>query len=127
MYADVPETPPRPRSMAPASRNSVVGTSGGTSGTGSSSGAWGEASLARALFAYLSSGENQLSFHEGDLIALMGESRICFPALTIFWVVIIKINGISKNWSFLWEISTVEVVNLQEPLDIRKDEISKLN
>lgn len=29
--------------------------------------------LARALYAYLSSGENQLSFLEGDLIALMGE------------------------------------------------------
>ncbi|KAJ8925121.1 hypothetical protein NQ315_001303 [Exocentrus adspersus] len=29
--------------------------------------------LARALYAYLSSGENQLSFHEGDLIALIGE------------------------------------------------------
>ncbi|XP_011315016.1 uncharacterized protein IRSp53 [Fopius arisanus] len=72
---DVPETPPRPRSMAPASRNSVVGTSGGTSGTGNSSGVWGEASLARALFAYLSSGENQLSFLEGDLIALMGDRQ----------------------------------------------------
>ncbi|XP_063981743.1 trichohyalin [Diachasmimorpha longicaudata] len=71
---DVPETPPRPRSMAPASRNSVVGTSG-TSGTGSSSGVWGETSLARALFAYLSSGENQLSFLEGDLIALMGDRQ----------------------------------------------------
>ncbi|KAH1008383.1 hypothetical protein HUJ05_008938 [Dendroctonus ponderosae] len=32
-----------------------------------------EAQLARALYAYLSSGENQLSFHEGDLIALIGE------------------------------------------------------
>lgn len=29
--------------------------------------------LARALYAYLSSGENQLSFLEGDLIALIGE------------------------------------------------------
>ncbi|XP_030749278.1 uncharacterized protein LOC115877282 [Sitophilus oryzae] len=29
--------------------------------------------LARALYAYLSSGENQLSFHEGDLIALIGD------------------------------------------------------
>ncbi|XP_056633686.1 GATA zinc finger domain-containing protein 14 isoform X1 [Diorhabda sublineata] len=29
--------------------------------------------LARALYAYLSSGENQLSFHEGDLLALIGE------------------------------------------------------
>uniref|UniRef100_A0A023F2Z6 Putative insulin receptor tyrosine kinase substrate-like protein n=1 Tax=Triatoma infestans TaxID=30076 RepID=A0A023F2Z6_TRIIF len=29
--------------------------------------------LARALYAYLSSGENQLSFLEGDVIALMGE------------------------------------------------------
>ncbi|XP_050300685.1 uncharacterized protein LOC126739170 [Anthonomus grandis grandis] len=32
-----------------------------------------EAQLARALYAYLSSGENQLSFHEGDLIALIGD------------------------------------------------------
>lgn len=29
--------------------------------------------LARALYAYLSSGENQLSFLEGDLISLIGE------------------------------------------------------
>jgi BAI1-associated protein 2 len=29
--------------------------------------------LARALYAYLSSGDNQLSFLEGDLIALIGE------------------------------------------------------
>lgn len=29
--------------------------------------------LARAMYAYLSSGENQLSFLEGDIIALMGE------------------------------------------------------
>lgn len=34
--------------------------------------AW-DTHLARALYAYLSSGENQLSFHEGDLIALIGE------------------------------------------------------
>lgn len=50
----------------PISRNS-----GG--GTGAGAGGWGDAPLARALFAYLSSGENQLSFLEGDLIALMGE------------------------------------------------------
>ncbi|XP_076031113.1 uncharacterized protein LOC143019361 [Oratosquilla oratoria] len=31
--------------------------------------------LARALYAYLSSGENQLSFHEGDIIALIGEKN----------------------------------------------------
>uniref|UniRef100_A0A1B6C4Q7 SH3 domain-containing protein n=1 Tax=Clastoptera arizonana TaxID=38151 RepID=A0A1B6C4Q7_9HEMI len=36
------------------------------------SGTW-ENPLARALYAYLSSGENQLSFLEGDIIALMGE------------------------------------------------------
>ncbi|XP_057342136.1 GATA zinc finger domain-containing protein 14 isoform X2 [Microplitis mediator] len=74
---DVPETPPRPRSMAPTSRNSVAGSTsgGGGSGTGVNSGVWGEASLARALFAYLSSGENQLSFLEGDLIALMGDRQ----------------------------------------------------
>lgn len=53
--------------MAPISRNS------GGIGGGLIAGSWGEASLARALFAYLSSGENQLSFHEGDLIALMGK------------------------------------------------------
>ncbi|XP_011497290.1 PREDICTED: uncharacterized protein LOC105361735 [Ceratosolen solmsi marchali] len=66
---EVPETPPRPRSMAPISRNS-----GGMGGAHITSG-WGEAPLARALFAYLSSGENQLSFHEGDLIALMGDRQ----------------------------------------------------
>ena len=59
----------------PASRNSGSGGGGG-SGTGVSSGGWGDAPLARALFAYLSSGENQLSFLEGDLIALMGEYRM---------------------------------------------------
>ncbi|XP_017794659.1 PREDICTED: uncharacterized protein LOC108576217 [Habropoda laboriosa] len=72
---EVPETPPRPRSMAPpASRNSGS-AGGGGSGTGVSSGGWGDAPLARALFAYLSSGENQLSFLEGDLIALMGDRQ----------------------------------------------------
>ncbi|XP_023245829.1 general transcriptional corepressor trfA [Copidosoma floridanum] len=65
---EVPDTPPRPRSMAPVSRNS--GVSGGLI-----SSFWGETPLARALFAYLSSGENQLSFHEGDLIALMGDRQ----------------------------------------------------
>ncbi|XP_066584751.1 trichohyalin [Prorops nasuta] len=70
---EVPETPPRPRSMAPpASRNS---SNAGAGGTGMTSGGWGDASLARALFAYLSSGENQLSFLEGDLIALMGDRQ----------------------------------------------------
>lgn len=34
--------------------------------------AW-DTQLARALYAYLSSGDNQLSFLEGDLIALIGE------------------------------------------------------
>jgi len=53
----------------PASRSS-----GG--GTGIGAGGWGDAPLARALFAYLSSGENQLSFLEGDLIALMGELNL---------------------------------------------------
>ncbi|XP_012215555.2 zinc finger CCCH domain-containing protein 13 [Linepithema humile] len=66
---EVPETPPRPRSMAPPASRS----SGG--GTGVSIGGWGDAPLARALFAYLSSGENQLSFLEGDLIALMGDRQ----------------------------------------------------
>lgn len=32
-----------------------------------------EAPLARALYAYLSSGDNQLSFLEGDILALLGE------------------------------------------------------
>ena len=32
-----------------------------------------ESPLARALYAYLSSGDNQLSFLEGDVIALLGE------------------------------------------------------
>ncbi|XP_075231692.1 insulin receptor substrate 53 kDa [Lycorma delicatula] len=54
---DVENTSPttRPKSMAVAD-----------------SGGW-ENPLARALYAYLSSGENQLSFLEGDVIALMGE------------------------------------------------------
>lgn len=30
---------------------------------------------ARAIYSYLSSGENQLSFHEGDLIALIGPAN----------------------------------------------------
>ncbi|XP_047358428.1 general transcriptional corepressor trfA isoform X1 [Vespa velutina] len=101
---EVPETPPRPRSMAPPlSRSSGVGVGGGGgvgsgggggagvgggisgggggggnssgNGTGPISGGWGDAPLARALFAYLSSGENQLSFLEGDLIALMGDRQ----------------------------------------------------
>ncbi|KAK2577135.1 hypothetical protein KPH14_003297 [Odynerus spinipes] len=86
---EVPETPPRPRSMAPPlSRSSggggggggggIGGGGGGSSsgnGTGPISGGWGDAPLARALFAYLSSGENQLSFLEGDLIALMGDRQ----------------------------------------------------
>ncbi|XP_023313731.1 uncharacterized protein LOC106653300 [Trichogramma pretiosum] len=69
---EVPDTPPRPRSMVPVSRNSIALSSNLIAGgTG-----WGtEAPLARALFAYLSSGENQLSFHEGDLIALMGDRQ----------------------------------------------------
>ena len=35
-------------------------------------GTW-DTPLARAMYAYLSSGENQLSFLEGDVIALMGK------------------------------------------------------
>ncbi|XP_012271669.1 trichohyalin [Orussus abietinus] len=79
---EVPETPPRPRSMAPASRNSgsVGGGGGGGGSTGGGGGShvgggWTDTPLARALFAYLSSGENQLSFLEGDLIALMGDRQ----------------------------------------------------
>ncbi|KAK6642998.1 hypothetical protein RUM43_004501 [Polyplax serrata] len=34
---------------------------------------WAEASLARAMYAYLSSGDNQLSFLEGDIIVLLGD------------------------------------------------------
>ncbi|XP_033213872.1 uncharacterized protein LOC117170934 [Belonocnema kinseyi] len=67
---EVPETPPRPRSMAPASRNSAGLMTPGVVGGG-----WGDSPLARALFAYLSSGENQLSFLEGDLISLMGDRQ----------------------------------------------------
>lgn len=33
---------------------------------------WGP-TLVRALYAYLSSGENQLSFLEGDILTLLGE------------------------------------------------------
>ncbi|XP_020300106.1 zinc finger CCCH domain-containing protein 13 isoform X2 [Pseudomyrmex gracilis] len=70
---EVPETPPRPRSMAPPTSRSSGGGGGGSIGV--STGGWGDAPLARALFAYLSSGENQLSFLEGDLIALMGDRQ----------------------------------------------------
>lgn len=41
--------------------------------------------LARALYAYLSSGDNQLSFLEGDIIALMGEFKfMTFLVLSSF-------------------------------------------
>lgn len=63
----------------PTSRNS-------TSGTGVGAGGWGDAPLARALFAYLSSGENQLSFLEGDLIALMGKSDLATFVDTVYTV-----------------------------------------
>ncbi|XP_063224320.1 uncharacterized protein LOC134532068 isoform X2 [Bacillus rossius redtenbacheri] len=53
--AQDPDTPTRPKSMAVPER-----------------GGW-ESPLARALYAYLSSGDNQLSFLEGDIIALLGE------------------------------------------------------
>lgn len=56
--------------MAPPTSRSSAG------GTGVGAGGWSDAPLARALFAYLSSGENQLSFLEGDLIALMGKSDL---------------------------------------------------
>lgn len=71
----------------PASRNSGSGGGGG-SGTGVSSGGWGDAPLARALFAYLSSGENQLSFLEGDLIALMGEWMMSGPRISRHGIII---------------------------------------
>ncbi|XP_046382750.1 uncharacterized protein LOC124153533 [Ischnura elegans] len=74
-----PDTPPaRPKSMA------VPEVHGGT-GRRVNSGlrsrteedvtvdTSGGGQVARALYAYLSSGENQLSFLEGDLISLMGE------------------------------------------------------
>lgn len=51
-----PDTPVRPKSMAIPERSAP----------------W-DPQLARALYAYLSSGENQLSFLEGDVIALMGK------------------------------------------------------
>ncbi|KAJ9591290.1 hypothetical protein L9F63_002164, partial [Diploptera punctata] len=51
-----PDTPTRPKSMAVPDR-----------------GASWDTQLARAMYAYLSSGENQLSFLEGDIIALMGD------------------------------------------------------
>lgn len=57
MYILDPDTPTRPQSMAVPDR-----------GQG-----W-DTQVARALYAYLSSGDNQLSFLEGDIIALMGES-----------------------------------------------------
>ena len=51
-----PDTPTRPKSIAVPDR-----------GPG-----W-DTQLSRALYAYLSSGDNQLSFLEGDIIALMGQ------------------------------------------------------
>ena len=51
-----PDTPTRPKSMAVPDR-----------GPG-----W-DTQLVRAMYAYLSSGDNQLSFLEGDIIALMGQ------------------------------------------------------
>ncbi|PSN55567.1 hypothetical protein C0J52_12123 [Blattella germanica] len=51
-----PDTPTRPKSMAVPDRGS----------------GW-DTQLARAMYAYLSSGDNQLSFLEGDIIALMGD------------------------------------------------------
>lgn len=49
--------------------------------------------LARAMYAYLSSGENQLSFLEGDVIALMGKYAdlshtflFCFFCHIISWI-----------------------------------------
>jgi hypothetical protein len=54
-YSD-PDTPTRPKSMAVPDRGQVWDTQ-----------------LVRALYAYLSSGDNQLSFLEGDVIALMGK------------------------------------------------------
>nr|CAD7453900.1 unnamed protein product [Timema tahoe] len=53
--AQEPVTPTRPKSMAVPDR-----------------GGW-DSPLARAMYAYLSSGDNQLSFLEGDIISLMGE------------------------------------------------------
>lgn len=32
--------------------------------------------LVQAVYAYLSSGENQLSFHEGDTIAITGQYKM---------------------------------------------------
>jgi hypothetical protein len=55
VFVSDPDTPTRPKSMAVPDR-----------GPG-----W-DTQLARALYAYLSSGDNQLSFLEGDIIALMG-------------------------------------------------------
>lgn len=81
VFTEVPETPPRPRSMAPASRNSA-----GVMSPGVVAGGWGDSPLARALFAYLSSGENQLSFLEGDLISLMGNFRDSSP-LSLYYTI----------------------------------------
>lgn len=54
----------RPDSASPVRPQSLAVPSSGRG--------WGSP-LARALYAYLSSGENQLSFLEGDILALMGE------------------------------------------------------
>lgn len=80
----------------PMSRSSAGGTGVGTGG-------WGDAPLARALFAYLSSGENQLSFLEGDLIALMGKSDV----LATF-VDTVHANCVSELWHLQPQLSRNE-------------------
>lgn len=61
--------PPPPDNFRPKS----LAMSQGTSGSTSSNQEPGHVGYAKALYAYLSNGDNQLSFLEGDVIALIGE------------------------------------------------------
>lgn len=51
-------------------------------------------SVTKALFAYLSSGENQLSFHEGDFIRLIGKETGWreYLGVSILW------TNVSNHW-----------------------------
>lgn len=60
------------------------------------------ANLVQATYAYLSSGENQLSFHEGDTIAITGKCRyvqkLIYSLITTYNIHIIGERN--KGWQF---------------------------
>lgn len=80
-FIEVPDTPPRPKSMAPSSREMIDGE-------------WMSGITARAAFAYISAGENQLSFHEGDLIILIGEFALKYCIYSHKLIPILKIINV---------------------------------